>query len=273
MPATVGMGALLCHRALLLRVGEQNIVGPQVLFSTLGPTDSDRRPRGNPGASSRGNAGAHGVRRLAISGDSSGARGTQARDVLPRPGGGQSSHSVEAALVLVGLMGGPDRAVFFLRVEAPQIQFNNRDVHNLVLLSKMSWAIHQQSGRTPDSRLSVLSPAVLETCTVRVKAERRTWRGSLGVHGASQSSHACLSLVLRVVCCCARTFHLFTCCTPVCARWMPHRCMRKGVRNSCVAYGVRCRRGTKGVVSSPSEDIPSDIKETEAHLRTAGDVL
>ena len=44
--------------------GEQHIGGPQVLFSTLGPTDSDRRPRGNPGASCRGNAGAHGVRRL-----------------------------------------------------------------------------------------------------------------------------------------------------------------------------------------------------------------
>ena len=83
--------------------------------------------------------------------------------------------------------------------------------------------------------MSVLSPAVLETCTVRVKAERRTWRGSLGVQRASQSSHACLSLVLRVVCCCVRTFHLFTCCTSVCARWMPHRCMSKGVRNSCVA--------------------------------------
>ena len=37
--------------------------------------------------------------------------------------------------------GGPDRAVFFLPVEAPQIQFNNRDLHNLVLLSKMSWAM------------------------------------------------------------------------------------------------------------------------------------
>ena len=95
----------------------------------------------------------------------------------------------------------------------------------------MSWAIPVPS----TERLSVLSPAVLETCTVRVKAERRTWRGSLGVQRASQSSHACLSLVLRVVCCCARTFHLFTCCTPVCARWMPHRCMTKGVRNSCVA--------------------------------------
>ena len=83
--------------------------------------------------------------------------------------------------------------------------------------------------------MSVLSPAVLETCTVRVRAERRTWRGSLGVQRASQSSHACLSLVLRVVCCCARTFHLFTCCTPVCARRMPHQCMRKGARNSCVA--------------------------------------
>ena len=34
--------------------GEQNIVGPQVLFSTLGPTDSDRRPRGNPGRSQAG---------------------------------------------------------------------------------------------------------------------------------------------------------------------------------------------------------------------------
>ena len=124
--------------------------------------------------------------------------------------------------------------MFFLRVEAPQIQFNNRDVHNLVLLSKMS-SDHQQSGRTPESRLSVLSPAVLETCTVRVRAERRTWRGSLGVHRASQSSHVCLSLVLRVVCCCAHTFHLFTFSTPVCARWMPHRCMREGARNSCVA--------------------------------------
>ena len=76
---------------------------------------------------------------------------------------------------------------------------------------------------------------MLETSTVRVRAERRTWRGSLGVHRASQSSYACLSLVLRVVCCCARTSHLFTCCTPVCARWTPHRCMRKCVRNSCVA--------------------------------------
>ena len=85
--------------------GEQKIVGPQVLFSTLGRTDSDRRPRGNPGASRRGNAGAHCVRRLAIPGDSSGARGTQARDVQPRPRSGQSSHSVEAAIVLVGLMG------------------------------------------------------------------------------------------------------------------------------------------------------------------------
>ena len=94
--------------------GEQNIVGPQVLFSTLGPTDSDRRPRGKTGAPGRGNAGAHGVRRLAISGDSSGARGTHARDILPRPGGGQSSHSVEAATVLIGRAdGGPDRAVFF----------------------------------------------------------------------------------------------------------------------------------------------------------------
>ena len=93
--------------------GEQNTVGPQVLFSTLGLADSDRRPRGNPGAPGRGNAGAHGVRRLAISGDSSGARGTQAQDVLPRPGGGQSSHSVEAALVLVGLMGAQIVLCFF----------------------------------------------------------------------------------------------------------------------------------------------------------------
>ena len=83
--------------------GEQNIVGPQVLFSTLGRTDSDRCPRGNPGASGRGNAGAHGVPRLAVSGDSSGARGTQSQNILPRPGGGQSSHSIEAALVLIGL--------------------------------------------------------------------------------------------------------------------------------------------------------------------------
>ena len=114
--------------------GEQNIVGPQVLFSTLGRTDSDRRPRGNPAALGRGNAGAHVVRRLAIPGDSSGVRGTQARDVLPRPGGGQSSHSVEAAVVLVGLMGARSWCVF-LRVGAPQIQLNNRDV------STMSWAM------------------------------------------------------------------------------------------------------------------------------------
>ena len=130
---------------------------------------------------------------------------------------------------------------------------------------------HQQSGRTPEYRLSVLSPAVLETCTVRVRAKRRTWPGSLGVHRASQSSHACLSLVLRVVCCCARTFHLFTCCTPVCARWMPHQCMRKGVRNSCVA--MVSRAGIEPKVWFPVRpNIPSDLKETEAHLRTAAEV-
>ena len=84
-----------------------------MLFSTPGPTDSDRRPRGNPGASCRGNAGAHGVRRLAISRYSSGARGTQGRDVLPRPRGGRSSHSMEAALALVGLMGAQVVLCFF----------------------------------------------------------------------------------------------------------------------------------------------------------------
>ena len=54
---------------------------------------------------------------------------------------------------------------------------------------------------------------------------------------------------------------------------MPHHCMRKGVRNSCVAMVSGAKGGTKGVVSSPCEDIPSDLKETEAHLRTAGEVL
>ena len=41
---------------------------------------------------------------------------------------------------------------------------------------------------------------------------------------------------------------------------------------TAVSHGVRGRRGTKGVVFSPSEDIPSDLKETEAHLRTAAEV-
>ena len=105
MPATVEMGPLLCHRALLLRVPLASkillvhrcfsplwvpLIQIGVLVATLV------------------------VWRLAISGDSSGARSTQARDVLPRPGGGRSSHSVEAAVVLVGLVGGADRAVFFL---------------------------------------------------------------------------------------------------------------------------------------------------------------
>ena len=97
--------------------GEQNIVGPQVLFSTLGRTDSDRRPRGNPAAPGRGNAGAHDVRRLAISGDSSGARGTQAQNLLPRPRGGRSSHPIEAALVLIGLMGAQIVLCFFFGSE------------------------------------------------------------------------------------------------------------------------------------------------------------
>ena len=47
----------------------------------------------------------------------------------------------------------------------------------------------------------------------------------------------------------------------------------EGCAQQLCRHGVRCRRGTKGVVSSPCEDIPSDIKETEAHLRTAGEVL
>ena len=46
----------------------------------------------------------------------------------------------------------------------------------------------------------------------------------------------------------------------------------EGCAQQLCRHGVRCSEGTKGVVSSPSEDIPSDLKETEAHLRTAGEV-
>ena len=119
--------------------------------------------------------------------------------------------------------------------------------------------------------MSVLSPAVLETCTVRVRAERRTWRGSLGVHRASQSSHACLSglargLLLRPYLSLVHVLHSLLRslgAAPV---------HEEGCAQQLCRHGVRCRRGTKGVVSSPSEDIPSDLKETEAHLRTAGEV-
>ena len=46
----------------------------------------------------------------------------------------------------------------------------------------------------------------------------------------------------------------------------------EGCAQQLCRHGVRCREGTKGVVSSPCEDIPSELKETEAHLRTAGEV-
>ena len=127
----------------------------------------------------------------------------------------------------------------------------NRDVRNLVLLSKIS-SDHQQSGRTPDSRLSVLSPAVLETCTVRVRAERRTGRGSLGVHRASQSSHACLSLsglacglLLRPYLSLVHVLHSrlrSLDATPA---------HEEGCAQQLCRHGVRCRKCTKGVVSSP----------------------
>ena len=138
-----GMGALLCHRALLLRVPlASNILLVHRCFSPLWVpliqigvlvatlvlvVVAMRVPTAFAG--------------WLFSGDSSGARGTQVQDVLPRPGGGQSSHSVEAALVLIGLMGAQIVLCFFLRVEAPQTEFINRHVHNPVLLSTMSWAM------------------------------------------------------------------------------------------------------------------------------------
>ena len=72
-----------------------------------------------------------------------------ARDVLPRPGGGQSSHSIEAAVVLVGLMGAQIVLCFFSRSRPPQIQFINRDVHNPIFSRDDELdhpPYHQQSG-------------------------------------------------------------------------------------------------------------------------------
>ena len=115
--------------------GKQNIVGPQVLFSSLGPADSHRRLRGNHvcpwswqcRCQRRSQAGYFGrffwCSRHSSSGCSSATWWWTIQSfsrVCSRAGRAD---------------GGPDRAVFFLRVEAPQIQFNNRDV------STMSWAI------------------------------------------------------------------------------------------------------------------------------------
>ena len=104
MPATVGMGALLCHRALLLR--DPLVSKILLVHRCFSPLWVPLMQIGVLVATLV-------VWRLAISGDSSGARGTQARDILPRLGGGQSSHSVEAALVLVGLMGAQIVLCFF----------------------------------------------------------------------------------------------------------------------------------------------------------------
>ena len=90
------MGALLCHRALLLRVSLASKI--LVVHRCFSPLWVPLIQIGVLVATLV-------VWRLAIPGDSSGARGTQARDVPPRPRGGQSCHPVEAALVLIGLMG------------------------------------------------------------------------------------------------------------------------------------------------------------------------
>ena len=132
LPATVGDGcsAVSSCTSPARSPGEQNIGGPQMLFSTLGPTDSDRRPRGNPGRLEAGYSG----RFFRCSRHSSSRYSTLTSWWTIQSFSGGCSRAGRAD-------GGPDRAVFFLWVGAPQTQFINRDVRNPVLLSTMSWAM------------------------------------------------------------------------------------------------------------------------------------
>ena len=165
---------------------------------------------------------------------------------------------------------GPDRAVFFLRVEAPQIQFINRDV------STMSWAILRIINRVVELQgpgwafchqlCWRLAPFAWEQSDALgadrlecIELHRHRMHVSLSglARGLLLRPHLSLFHVLH-----SRLRSLDA--TPVHV---------EGCAQQLCRHGVRCSEGTKGVVSSPSEDFPSDLKETEAHLRTAGEVL